>query len=213
MEVFFGDADYRGYLELVAERAREAKTEVWAYCLMPNHVHLILVPAHEDGLRATVAETHRRYTRRINRREGWQGHLWQDRFHSFAMDDAHLLACARYVELNPVRAGLVKRPEDWPWSSVHAHLGNAEDPLVSPAPPLEGVGDWEAFLGAGLRDAELETLRAHGRTGRPVGDKAFLDRVEALAGRSVRPGKRGPRAISAISGTLFRGRRYFGDSN
>ena len=84
MEVFFGDDHYCAYLALLAEWCDAAGTRVWAYCLMPNHIHLILVPATEDGLRAALGETHRRYTRRINAREGWRGHLWQERFHSFA---------------------------------------------------------------------------------------------------------------------------------
>ena len=109
MAVFFGDEDYRAYLALLAEWCDAADTRVWAYCLMPNHIHLILVPATEDGLRAALGETHRRYTRRVNAREGWRGHLWQERFHSFAMDEDYLLACARYVELNPVRARLAAR--------------------------------------------------------------------------------------------------------
>ena len=105
--VFFGAADYAEYRSLIARSCRAARVEVWGYCLMPNHVHLILVPADESGLRAALADAHRRYSRRVNFREGWRGYLWQGRFASVAMDEAHLLACARYVELNPVRAGLV----------------------------------------------------------------------------------------------------------
>src|SRR5688572_22130025 len=115
--VFFSFDDYRSYLRLLGGHCLEAGTAIWAWCLMPNHVHLILVPAGTDGLRAAMAATHRRYTLGINRREDWHGHLWQERFASFPMDEAYLLACARYVELNPVRAGLVARPEQWLWSS------------------------------------------------------------------------------------------------
>ena len=113
LPVFFEDGDYRSYLALLGACCGEAGTAVWAYCLMPNHVHLILVPDRPEGLRAALGKTHRRYARRVNRREGWRGHLWQERFHSFALDEGHLLACARYVELNPVRAGLVRRARDW----------------------------------------------------------------------------------------------------
>ena len=103
--VFFGEADYRLYLGLISSAARESGTAVWAYCLMPNHVHFIMVPSHEDGLRATFAQAHRRYTGVIHARESWSGHLWQGRFASTAMDEAHLHAAIRYVDLNPVRAG------------------------------------------------------------------------------------------------------------
>ncbi len=108
---------------------------------MPNHVHLILVPFSEDGLRAALAETHRRYSSRINAREGWTGYLWQGRFASVPMDEAHLLACARYVELNPVRAKLVGAAEDWPWSSARAHLAGRDDGLVAAAPLLDMAPD------------------------------------------------------------------------
>ena len=109
--MFFDDGDYRAYRGLLAEYCAKAETQVWAYCLMPNHVHLILVPSHPDGLRAALGEAHRRYSRRINRRQDWQGHLWQERFRSFPLDETWLIAGARYVEQNPVRAGLVERPE------------------------------------------------------------------------------------------------------
>jgi len=90
LPTFFSDDDYLAYLDLLAEHAQAAQVAVWAYCLMPNHVHLVLVPSTEDGLRAALGETHRRYTRRVNFREGWRGHLWQERFASFPLDDAHL---------------------------------------------------------------------------------------------------------------------------
>ena len=113
LDTFLCDDDYRAYRALLAEFCAAAGVACWAYCLMPNHVHLILVPADEDGLRAALGEAHRRYTRRINLREGWRGHLWQERFHSFPMERAWLLDAARHVELNPLRAGLVKRARQW----------------------------------------------------------------------------------------------------
>ena len=86
-KTFFSDEDYRYYIELLAEYSKAYWTEIWAYCLMPNHVHLVMVPSEEDGLRATLGEVHRRYTRYVNFRKGWRGHLWQERFHSFVMDE------------------------------------------------------------------------------------------------------------------------------
>ena len=117
-QTFFNDGDYAAYVELMSEWCREEGVQIWAYCLMPNHVHLIAVPKTENGLRRAVGEAHRRYTRRINFREKWRGYLWQGRFASFIMDEAYLLAAARYVELNPVRAELVPNAEEWPWSSA-----------------------------------------------------------------------------------------------
>jgi putative transposase len=205
LETFFGAADYVAYRDLMGRYCRKAGTEVWAYCLMPNHVHLILVPSAEDGLRAALAEAHRRYTRRINLSEGWRGHLWQERFHSFAMDEAHLTVCARYVELNPVRAGLVERPQDWPWSSARAHLAGADDRLVRVAPLLDRIADWQAFLAAGVDDETLDALRRHSRTGRPLGSQSFLDQLDARLGRPMRRQKPGPkpkRATAAPRGSL-----------
>jgi putative transposase len=111
---FFKADDYRWYRRLIGAAARRAGAAIWAYCLMPNHVHLIVTPADEDGLRATFAEAHRRYTGNINARFRWTGHLFQGRFGAVAMDEEHLLASARYIALNPVTAGLVTRAEDWP---------------------------------------------------------------------------------------------------
>ena len=145
-QTFFNDEDYAAYLELMAEWCREEGVEIWAYCLMPNHVHLIAVPQTEDGLRRAIGEAHRRYTRRINFREKWRGYLWQGRFASFVMDEPYLLAAARYVELNPVRANLVADADEWPWSSARAHLSGRDDRLVKVAPMLAMVGDWRGFL-------------------------------------------------------------------
>ena len=101
-QTFFNSDDYSVYIDLMAQWCREQGVRIWAYCLMPNHVHLVAVPSSEGGLRRAIGEAHRRYTRRVNFREGWRGHLWQGRFASFVMDESYLLAAARYVELNPV---------------------------------------------------------------------------------------------------------------
>ncbi len=191
--VFFEDADYRAYLALLATFAEDAATAVWAYCLMPNHVHLILVPADEDGLRRAVAEAHRRYTRRINAAMGWTGYLWQGRFASFPMDEAYLAAAARYVELNPVRAGLAKGPRNWPWSSARAHFKGRDDGLAQVAPLLERFGDWRRFLAGGLDEDSRQALRRHERTGRPLGSDDFVETLEGRTGRTLtkrKPGRK-----------------------
>ena len=192
-QTFFSDGDYAAYLELLAEGCRAARVEVWGYCLMPNHVHLILAPSDEDGLRAALGEAHRRYSRRINFREGWRGYLWQGRFASVPMDEDHLLACARYVELNPVRARLVAGPQDWPWSSARAHLAGRDDGVAKVAPLLDRVGDWPALLAAGLSEAEHRAIRAGERTGRPLGSADFVAGLERRLGRALARRKPGPR--------------------
>ena len=161
---------------------------IWAYCLMPNDVHLIAVPESEEGLR----EAHRRYTRRVNFRQGWRGHLWQGRFASFVMDQAHTLAAARYIERNPVRAGLVAEPGRYRWSSAAAPLRGEDDELVRVAPLLGMVSDWGRFLAASSEEQEA-ALRRHERTGRPAGGEGFVAELERLTGRRLRPQKRGPK--------------------
>jgi len=188
---FFSDGDYALYLRLLKYWCDEARTRIWAWCLMPNHVHLILVPAREDGLRAALGETHRRYSRHVNQREDWRGHLWQSRFASFPMDEEWLIACARYVELNPVRARLVDRPEQWRWSSARAHLGLAEDGVTETAPLGERVQDWKALLEGGLPTAARDSIRARERTGHALGGDAFLDKLGSALGRAVKPRPRG----------------------
>jgi putative transposase len=190
-QTFFNDGDYAAYVELMAEWCREEGVEIWGYCLMPNHVHLIAVPSVEQSLRRAVGEAHRRYTRRINFREKWRGYLWQGRFASFVMDEAHLVAAARYVELNPVRAGLVADAGEWRWSSAGPHLAGRDDRLVKAAPLLAMIGDWRALLDSAVGEGELRNLREHGRTGRPLGDASFLDRLESMLGRVLRPRKGG----------------------
>jgi putative transposase len=196
---FFREGDYQTYKLLVAQWCQSEGVEVWAYCLMPNHVHLIVVPSTERSLRAAISEIHRRYTVMVNTRKGWRGCLWQGRFFSFPMAPGHLFNGARYVELNPVRSGLVDRAEDWPHSSARAHLAGCSDGIVEPQALLERLGDWRALLSLDASQDSIEEIRRHVRTGRPFGDEGFLDRLETTTGRRLRPLKRGrkPRESTA----------------
>src|SRR3954464_6973508 len=120
--VFFSDEDYAAYRDLVAAACAAHDVRCIAWCLMPNHVHLILTPSDAEGLRAALAEAHRRYSRRINLAHGWTGYLFQGRFASYPMDAAHLMTAVRYVELNPVRAKLARHAEDRIRPTPRAHL-------------------------------------------------------------------------------------------
>ncbi|MCB1645668.1 MAG: transposase [Pseudomonadales bacterium] len=195
--VFFNQGDYRDYLKLVADAKEKAQVDIWAYCLMPNHVHFIVVPGSEDGLAAFFSQAHRRYTLRINQRYEWQGHLWQERFHSTVMDEAHLLAAVRYVEQNPVRAGLCQSPADWPWSSARAHLSATDDCLVGVGPMLARINDWQEYLGGNASEQMITQLRKNAATGRPVGSQAFVRELERKTNRSLQLKTRGrkPRRI------------------
>jgi putative transposase len=182
--IFFKDGDHDIYKDLLAEQAAKWQVEVWAYCLMPNHVHLILNPANADGLGRAVGEAHRRYTNFINARGRWTGHLFQSRFASVAMDESHLLAAVRYVSLNPVRARLAARAQDWKWSSVQAHLALADDGLVSVKPVLDRVSHFADILVADENEDYAE-LRQSESTGRPLGTEDFIDGLERILGRSI----------------------------
>jgi putative transposase len=164
--IFFEEGDHEIYCDLLAEQIRKARVEVWAYCLMPNHVHLILMPSHTDALGHAVGEAHRRYTNFINARGRWTGHLFQSRFASVPMDPAHLMRAVRYVSLNPVRARLVAKAEDWKWSSVRAHLAGTDDTLVTVRPVLDRVACFADLLQSGPSEdyADLRNRQPHRRT-------------------------------------------------
>jgi putative transposase len=191
--VFFADADYKLYRDLLAEACQKAKVACWAYVLMPNHIHAIIVPANEDGLRAALAPTHRRYAGVINARRKRTGHFWQGRYGAAAMDEAHLASAFRYIILNPVLAKLAVRPEAWPWSSARAYLKGVDDGLTATSPMLSRFPDMKALLSPATPPEGLPAIAADETIGRPHGDAAFLKRLERRTGRPLAPAKRGPK--------------------
>jgi putative transposase len=199
--LFAQKGDYALYRDLMAERCAANGVACWAYCFMPDHVHLILTPTREDGLARAVGEAHRRYTAYFNTRARVTGHLFQGRFSSAALDEAHVLAALRYLALNPVRAGLVQRAEDWRPCSVAAHLAGRNDALVEVAPALARVKNFRDLLDrdAGAPD-QADMFEPGDSIGRPLGDEAFLARVEQQLGYSVRPRRRGRKPAVAEAG-------------
>lgn len=197
METFFCDDDYRAYLSLLVEWCGRYGNRILSYCLMPNHVHLILVPTSEMGLARGLGEVHRRYTRRINFREGWRGYLWQGRFTSFVMDDSYLLSAARYVERNPVLAGLVVRAEDWPWSSAAAHTAGRGDAVAEGEWLIEMTKGWVCTWGEYILKDDEKTfapaMRRAENTGRPLGNEKFIKKLSTLMNRNLLPKKPGPK--------------------
>ena len=191
-QTFFCDEDYLVYIELMAQWCRHYNVALWAWCLMPNHIHLIAVPQNLEGLPRAIGEAHRRYTRYINFRENWRGHLWQGRFASFPLDESYLLATARYIARNPVAAGLAQQPADYRWSSARAHLSGEDDQLVKVGPLLNLVPDWSQFLRLSSVE-ELDLFHQHERTGRPLGGKGFTETLEQTLGRELLPQKPGPK--------------------
>ena len=196
---FFEDGDYQLYLDLLAEPAERAELAIWSYCLMPNHVHVIAVPTHEDSLRAAFARTHARYTSFVNARARWTGHLWQGRYGAVVMDETHLVAAVRYVALNPVRAGMVERAGDWQWASSRALLAGRGDGLVTVAPVLERVGDFAASLGSCEDEQANRRLRQAETTGRPAGGEAWISALEQHSGRTLLPQRPGRKAKAMLT--------------
>jgi len=187
LPVFLASGDPRLYLDLLRDQTERCGVDVWAYCLMPNHVHLVAVPAEGAGLARALGEAHRRYAARINRREGWTGHLWQARFWSAPLDDAYLRSAIRYVLFNPVRAGLVERPEEWPHSSAAPLLGGLDVPLSDRRAIERRCGDPVRWLRVDAEAGDLEVLRRCTTTGRPIGNPEFVRRLESLLARPLAP--------------------------
>ncbi len=201
--VFFGDDDKVEYLRLLGRFIQQYHVEIWAYCLMDTHVHLIAVPRQAGGLARALAETHKRYTRRINFRYRWRGYLWQGRFSSYLMDERYLSAAVRYVERNPVAAGMVQRAQDYPWSSARAHVLKQPDPILSPSFLDTQIVDWAVYLNAD--DKTPVPIERHLSTGRPLGTQTFMRALEQRVGLRLGKGKPGPqrrRRIKDVSPEL-----------
>jgi putative transposase len=197
-QVFFSEADCALYLRLLRESSAATQVSCLAYCLMPNHVHLLLVPASTDGLRRCLAAVHRAYARCLNARRDVTGHFWQGRYGSVPLDDAHLYEALRYVLLNPVRARLADSASAWRWSSARAYLAGSEDGLTSPWPMRQRIPDMPAYLGAAPDTARLQRLRAGETIGRPAVSTDIMLQLEAYTGRQLAPGtgRRRPRSAS-----------------
>jgi putative transposase len=193
-QTFFEDTDYALYRDLLGRSCREANVAVWAWVLMPNHVHLILTPSDEDGLRRALAPVHRRYAGHVHARERRTGHFWQGRFGTVVMDEAHLCAALAYIAQNPVRARLVKHAADWPWSSVHAHLSGQPDGLTTLEPVRGRYPRFSDLIDAGADEPAFDRLRRAETIGRPLGDDTFVAALETQTQRPLRPAKREPKA-------------------
>ena len=177
-QTFLSDDDYAVYLEIMAECCLRYGVAVWAYCLMPDHAHLIAVPDERGALTRCLRVAHSRYTKYINNRTGSRGQFWQGRYASHLLDEQYLIACARYIEINPVKRDYVYQPEDWQWSSAKAHIMKCPDPLVQTVPLLKRVETkWRDFLAETRPPEEADLFYSHEKTGRPLGSDDFLAMV------------------------------------
>ena len=204
MDVFKVDEDREAYLRLLRKSGRRHGLKVWSYCLMTNHIHLVVVPEREDSLGLALHDTHTVYAMRFNEGSRECGHVWQGRFYSCPLDEGHLWSAVRYVERNPVRAAMVSRAEWYPWSSAAPHCGSRLDPLLSEDFPPPGViQNWPAWLSQEEDEDAMKRLRQQTRTGRPCGSSIFIEQLEDLLNRSLRPQKRGRKKIQENSGTDY----------
>ena len=196
--VFEEAGDYEIYLGWLAEYSKRFSVEIWAYCLMPNHVHHVCVPHTEIGLARTFNALHMRYAQHFNARRHVQGHLWHGRFYSSILDEAHAFEAVRYVETNPVRWRLIDDAPAYPWSSARSHTTDVADPpLLDHCPIKAQVSDWAAYLKTPCDTAAVEALRKNMKTGKPCGSLEFLRQLEVLLGRKLERRPRGrPRKTS-----------------
>jgi putative transposase len=199
--VFFQDADYRYYLRLDAEYTKRFDVRVLAYCLMPNHVHWVVVPGHPQSLALAFGRLHSEYACMLHHGRLTSGHVWRNRFYSCVMDEAHCWRAMAYVERNPVRAELAGDAELWNWSSAAAHVG-----LAQPEVPLDieewqarfGFARWSEILRTSFYEESIQTrLRDATRTGRPLAEDPFILRLESALERRLRPAKPGPKRAAA----------------
>jgi len=192
-DVFFNERDKQKYLDILTIQAELFELEVWAYCLMDNHVHLIVVPGDEESLAQAIGETHKLYTRMVNYREKWRGSLWEGRFKSMVMDEPYLRMALRYVERNPVRAGIVQKAEDYPWSSARCHIHRKSSRLLTNFYLVEEIDDWAEYLSIEDGQRQLSQIRCQSSNGRPLGNGTFLRELEQKLGRGLTKMKRGPK--------------------
>jgi putative transposase len=194
-DVFFSDEDRAAYLTWLGDYCAKYRVKVLAYCLMANHIHVVAVPGSEKALEKVFRPLHTRYAQRINRAKKWKGHVWQGRFFSSALDEAYLWTAIRYVERNPVRARMVRRAENYRWSSAAAHCGLKPDGVLTKEPEwlrrVRSIGDWSEWLAEGDRPEQLDVLRRHVERGLPCGAEGFIRRLERQAKQLLRPRPRG----------------------
>jgi putative transposase len=197
--IFRDNEDRCVYLRLFAKASRTFDLLIYAYCLMTNHTHFVAIPKRPDSIWRTFHRVHSIYGSIFNAKYGLFGRLWEERPRSTPTDEGHFLTAVRYVEMNPVRAGMIQRAEEYPWSSARFHCGLvATDVLVDPAwPGAEGYGGWSEWLNGESQPAMEDLLRRNTLSGQPCGDAAFISRLEEQTGQAIRPRKPGrkPRSL------------------
>ncbi|OGW77137.1 MAG: hypothetical protein A3I73_02970 [Omnitrophica bacterium RIFCSPLOWO2_02_FULL_45_16] len=199
-EIFKDDADRKQYLEFISYYSKKYHLEILSYCIMSNHVHFIATPKKEDSLALVFRTAHTRYSQYFNKKINAYGHLWQGRFYSCVLDEQHLLAAARYIERNPVRIKIVKKPTDYIWSSARSHAGISHSDIINTSPLFKYIeikqgSEWKDFIYESDEPDEIAVIRRYTMTGRPLGGASFVQRLEKVFGERLhalpvgRPGK------------------------
>jgi putative transposase len=189
-EIFIVDGDHLVYLDILKKYCEKYGLDVYAYCLMTNHIHIVAVPRKEDSLSMAVGRAHLRYTQYINQMHKRSGHLWEGRFYSCALDERGLWLAAKYVELNPVRAKICRLPWRYKWSSAAAHVNEgvkAELLDLTSWNKMISVKEWRKELSGGIDSEQISRIRLSAHTGRPLGTDSFISKLEKMLGRRVRP--------------------------
>ncbi|MFA4842720.1 MAG: transposase [Candidatus Omnitrophota bacterium] len=181
-DVFLDEDERSQYLDWIQEYSIKYGLSILTYCLMRNHVHFIATPTKEDSLAKTFNTAHMRYSQYFNKKLKQRGHLWQGRFYSCVLDEPHLILSARYIERNPVRAGMVEKPWQWAWSSASAHIGRSESMHIKLGDFL-GIVDmshayWKDYIDSPEKDDFLQNIRSHTLAGWPLGTVAFVEKLE-----------------------------------
>lgn len=190
--VFIDKVSYEKYLGWMDMYAKKYSLLFIAYCLMPNHIHYIAVPEKDDSMAKAFNTCHMRYSQYFNRRIRSFGHLWQGRFYSCVLDEAHLYAAIRYIENNPVRARLVKTAEDWEWSSARYHITGEKSILaLTDIDQYIKISNWKDYLKQSDSNNTIADIKANTLTGRPLGNNAFVMGIERMLGLRLRPLARG----------------------
>jgi len=199
--VFEEEQDFKRYLAWAREYADRYGIDIWAYCLMPNHVHFVCVPKSEGALALGFNTLHMRYAQYFHKKRGLTGHLWKGRFLSCLLDDASVFEEIRFIENNPIRAGIVERAEDYPWSSARPHIYGLPDLVSNDAPLRTPIGPtWREYLNSQEDASVIRRVRACLRTGRPAGEPSFVHTAEKILGRRLEALPRGrPRKYPAVA--------------
>ena len=206
-DVFLLDEDRRFYIETLCTKSEQHGLTILGYCLMSNHVHLVAIPKHSMSLALAIGHTHWRYTMRFNEQYGRNGHLWQNRFYSCPLGPIHLVTALAYVDLNPVRAGMVGEGPAYPWSSASAHCGDAASDRLIDSGEWGSTGlasEWEQRLRTESMGGRAAELRRATYSGLPLGDERFVEQMEVQLGRRLRPKPPGPapKALESAAGAV-----------